>query len=152
MLSFELEIIAHDSEDMIDGLSRGHISIKGSKGLVTSKGKQPDQSMMIFLSVVEILDGIRHFMLDHYASTYNFVGVDSSFQFSVTKLEGDRIRLTGDQGIMDEVETTEMIQTIWKEISIFLSRYGSSIKSHDPVADDLVSAVDSFKGAFRLYS
>lgn len=148
MLRFELEITPCGSEHKINGLNRGDMTISGSQGLATSKGKQPNQSMMIFLSIVELLDGIRRFMLTKDASNYRFVGADCSFQFSATNLEGDRIRLTSDQGIIDEVQTTEMIKAVWKGVSAFLSLYGASIRPDDPVADDLRSAADSFIGAF----
>jgi len=148
MLRFELEITPCDSEHDIDSFSPGHITIMGRKGSSTSKGKQPDQAIMIFLSIVELLDGLRRFMLAKDVSDYRFIAVDSSFQFSVTKLGDDCIRLTSEQEIIDEVQTTEMIKAVWKGISAFLSDYGTSIKPDDPGADDLRSAVDSFIEAF----
>lgn len=147
MLRLELEIISYSDKDKIDGFTLGHMTISGSQGLATSKGIQPNQSMMIFLSIIELLDGIRQFILAKNVSNYRFVGIDSSFQFSMTKQECGRIRLTGSQGIIDEVETIELSQSIWKGVSAFLYCYEPFIRPDDPVADDLHFAVDSFKSA-----
>jgi hypothetical protein len=150
MLHFELEISPHTTEDDIDGLARGHLTITGSQGTATSKGQQPDQSMMIFLSIVELLDGLRRFLLDRHASRYHFVGVDSSFQFLVTREADDAIRVMYDQNTLEVVRTEDMIAAVWAGIDRFMSRYGRYIVADDPVADDLHSSLESFARSFNI--
>jgi hypothetical protein len=152
MLSLELEISSHTAEDNIDGLSRGHMTITGSQGFATSKARQPDQSMMIFLSVVELLDGVRRFILGNNASHYNFVGVDSSFQLFLTKELNDNIKLRCDQKPIDIVRTDEMIRAVWEGINRFLALYRQYIDSGDPVANDLQASIESFKTSFNIHN
>jgi hypothetical protein len=150
MLRFELEISPHTTEDDIDGLARGHLTITGSQGTATSKGQQPDQSMMIFLSIVELLDGLRRFLLDRHASRYHFVGVDSSFQLVITRETDDAIRIMCDQDTLDVVRPEEMIAAVWAGIDRFMSRYGQHIAADDLVADDLHSSIESFTRSFNI--
>jgi hypothetical protein len=149
VLRFELEITPFDSECNIDGLSRGHMTVRGSEGSVTSKTDDPNQSIMIFHSIVELLDGLRRFVLSEDAGNYRFVGVDNSFQFTTTKSENDRVKLNSAQVTIDEVPTTEMVLAVWTGVSAFLSHYGEFIEPDDPISDDLRAALDSFLDAFR---
>lgn len=58
-LRIRFELDEAPMEEMIDSFSMGHITISGDQGELTSHGQTPDQSMMIFLSVISFLDSIR---------------------------------------------------------------------------------------------
>ena len=149
MLHFELELL-NPGGGPIHGLARGHMTVSGGQGRATSRGKQPDQSMMIFVSAVELLDGIRRFVADRKTPAYNFVGADSSFQLWANRIGNDRIRLTGAAGAIEELPAADLIAAVWDGVGAFLGEHLSALTPADPVADDLRAAVTSFREAFHL--
>lgn len=150
MLTFTFDIIDNYSQSKLGGLVRGHMTIDGKEGAVTSRGKEPDQSMMIFLSIVELLDGMRHFLSEKNASKYNFVGVDSSFQITAIKGENGCITLMVENRVLDTTSRNEIVRAIWEGVSQFLKRYDHCIKPGDAIRSDLTAAVEGFKREFQL--
>uniref|UniRef100_UPI0030DCF6C2 hypothetical protein n=1 Tax=Cyanothece sp. BG0011 TaxID=2082950 RepID=UPI0030DCF6C2 len=72
MLKILIELESNAIEE-IDSFSKGHITIEVNNKIITSKNKTPSQSMMIFISLVELLDGVRLFIVDKNKKQYNFV-------------------------------------------------------------------------------
>ena len=56
----------------------GDIEIEIDGQIISSKNKKPDQSMMIFIAICDLLDGIKA-MLKSRKKEFVFVGADSSF-------------------------------------------------------------------------
>lgn len=132
----------------VDGLSRGHITIRGSTGVCTSKNHQPDHSMMIFLSVPLLLDGIGEFITNRQP-VYNFVGVDSSFQFKLTKTKHEQISFVYDKREISTLATAELIQAVWEGVNSFMSTYGEQLDATDIALEDLVASMEKFSAHFR---
>jgi predicted secreted protein len=150
MLATELELASIEANDRVDTFSRGYITIRGKYGIATSKEKKPDQSMMLLLSIVQLLDSIRSFIQDSKADKYNYVGVDCSFQFFIER-DGDLLSLLNNRKEeIDRVRPIELIEAIWKGVNNFMSCYGQCIDSADLVTDDLYSSIKEFKEQFNL--
>ena len=70
------------SIDLLDGdlseFELGNIEIKIENQTISSKSKTPDQSMMIFIAICDLLDGVRE-ILSNRKKEFSFVGADSSF-------------------------------------------------------------------------
>jgi len=49
------------------------------------KKQNPDQSMMLFVTVTDLLDGYRKFYLSSKIEEYTCIGADSSFSISFKK-------------------------------------------------------------------
>ncbi|MDZ8259346.1 hypothetical protein [Nostoc sp. ChiQUE01b] len=94
MLSFKIELEKNEFEEKLDSYSRGHITIQGRYGIISSKNSNKNYSMMIFISLCELLDGIRLFLINPINNRYNFVGVGSSFQFYLLKKETNSLILS----------------------------------------------------------
>ena len=152
MVSFKFDLSWLSLNQEISGLSRGHITIRGKQGIVTSEGKEPDQSMMIFISISELLDGLRRFIHDKNAATYRFVGVDSSFQFLITKVGTNRLKIEADHYVVDEVQIFSLIHAVWEGVCDFLAQYGQYRPLEDLASDDLHAAAKSFEKTFQLPS
>jgi len=149
MLTFEFEIASENNES-VDALSLGHITVKGRSTNATSKGRTPDQSMMIFLALVELLDGVRRFSKDEKSDLYNFVGTDSSFQIFITRTKAGHLSITCDDQVVDEVAEIELVRAIWSGADAFVARYGHYLHSDDIVTEDLISSLDEFERIFNL--
>ncbi|MGW5636817.1 hypothetical protein [Streptomyces sp. NPDC003832] len=72
------------------GFDLGHIDVHGSENDATSRGRTPDQSMMIYLSLTLLLDGLRRFLTGRKPA-YESAAVDSSFSLTFTRVGGARI-------------------------------------------------------------
>jgi hypothetical protein len=146
----ELELDLNEPKLMVDGYSLGDITLKGRFGSISSKDQEPSQSMMIFPSIVLLLDNIRAFLLDESAHKYRFVGIDTSFQFTVEKKPGAFVELSSRHTNLDLLPTTELVLNIWEGVVNFLDQSGSCITEDDPVYDDLNASVKSFKSTFNI--
>src|SRR4051812_47318028 len=72
------------------GYELGHMSFAGEEGICTSRGKVPDQSMMVCIAIVELLDGLTRFLVEGQVE-YTFVGIDSSFSVTFRRTKKGRI-------------------------------------------------------------
>lgn len=138
-------------EKEIDGFSRGHITINGSRGSCTSKDHKPDQSMMIFLSMTLLLDGVRQFIIDNKSLNYNFVGVGCSFQFYIKKVEANAVVLNCDQQEIDTISVNEFTMALWVAINSMLSKYKGIQTFDEAIFKDLISSIENYKETFNFH-
>ncbi|MBD2451404.1 hypothetical protein H6G76_30635 [Nostoc sp. FACHB-152] len=151
MLNFKIELEKTELTKKLDSFSRGHITLQGKYGIISSKLSTKNYSMMIFISLCELLDGIRLFLINSIQNTYHFVGVGSSFQFFIVKTESNKLRLTGiENKIIDEITELELIENIWREVKLFISTYGHSLDKNEIVKTDLSISIEAFKKQFNL--
>lgn len=81
MLTIKFKMESNVIEEEIDSFSRGHITIRDKGGILSSKGRIPDQSMMIFFSISQLLSEVKMFMTNEERQKYNFIVTDSFFIF-----------------------------------------------------------------------
>jgi hypothetical protein len=148
MVRFRLELAA-ETDDDADDFARGHLTIHGSEATVSSRGSDPDQSMWLFPSAVELLDGVRRFLGDG-TTRYQFVGVDSSFQFVLEREAGERIRVVHGGELIETVDETELVRAVWDAVSSLDARYRQDLEQHGAVVADLRAATEEFGRAFDL--
>ena len=67
-----------DPADPASGFDLGDLEIAGPEGTVSSTGRQPDQSFMIYLGMVDLIYGLTA-LAEGTQGQYKFVGADSSF-------------------------------------------------------------------------
>lgn len=149
MLVFVIELPPGEIEE-INSFSLGHMTFHGENGCLTSKNLIPDQSMMIFLSIVQLLDGTRLFLTDPGKDVYNFVGVDCSFQFFLLKGKDKLILKSIKKEEIDEIKPPEFIKAVWKGIREFMLQYGHYLDNEEIIADDLHSSIREYKKQFNL--
>jgi hypothetical protein len=66
------------------GFDMGDIQVTGNLATVSSAGQRPSESMMVYLSLVELLSSMSRFAgtrSGHYA----FTGIDSSFRLDARR-------------------------------------------------------------------
>lgn len=151
VIEFEIDTSEHESEH--DGYSLGDMTLSGRYGSLTSKGKAPDQSMMIFLSITLLLDGINA-LLDKHASRrsseFEFVAIDSSFNFTLREKSGAFIEIRNRPELIDLVPIREFIDALWSASHEFDKRYGKYLKEDNPAFDDWYNALGDFKRVFQI--
>lgn len=151
MLIFNLEIEQTELKEGIDSYTRGHITVQGKHGIISSKQSKNNQSMMIFMSTSQLIDGIRSFLINQNQRIYHFVGVGCSFQFIIVKQSSHKFRLTNMKSeIIDESTQLELIEAIWNEVKVFMLKYGCSLDENEIVKHDLTVSIEDFKKQFNL--
>ena len=143
MIAFSFEVL--NTEDSVDGLSRGHLTIHGDLRSCTSRGKKPDQSMLIFPSIVLLLDQTRFFYLSSLRKVCNFVGVDCSFQFVLERTHEGTFCLKCDGEVLTQTSKQDVIEAIWLGVTRFMDDYGHHISPDDIMYEDLNKAMSEFK-------
>ena len=108
--------------------------------------------MMIFMAVGDLLDDIRRFLLDKNAEKYNFVGVDSSFQFYINKKGSNLVLIDKAGKEVDKVNSEELVHAVWQGVNEFLSDYQHYLGPEEIVYGDLKLSTKEFKEAFSLDS
>jgi hypothetical protein len=144
MLRIEMEV-DYENKSEINEFSLGHMTLIGTYGTCTSKGKTPEQSMMIFISITLLLDGIRQFLLAEKILNYNFVGADCSFQFFLSKTPKGNVMLRCDKFMIDQVSSTELIMAVWRGVDVLVSNYGQYLETGSAVSRDIQSALKRYE-------
>ena len=151
MLIFHIEIEQDELEEGIDSYTRGHITIKGRYGIISSTSMKSNQSMIIFISISELLDGIRIFLINQSQRIYHFVGVGCSFQFIIVKQRSNQFKLTNLKSeIIDEMTRLELVESFWKEVKSFVLNFSDYLGEDEIVKNDLTVSIEEFKNQFNL--
>lgn len=148
-LTFKIELEESTSRG-VDSFSRGHITVEGDDEIISSKGKNPDQSMMIFLSVVHLLDGISNLMDKTINSEFEFIGVDSSFQFFVKKEVESFIIIDSKKRSLGVIKIKDFADSLWQAIEKFVAYYTEVLDREEAIYEDLISSIQQFKQKFNL--
>ena len=145
MFQLECEWVTPGSSSR-SGFDLGHMTFTSGEGTCSSRGRTPDQAMMVILSIVELLDGLRRFLAGS-APDYLFVGTDSSFSVRFRKAKKGRVALQCGATSLGEVESGTLCRAILSGVEAFVSRPESALAKGDAARDDLVSALEGFRQA-----
>jgi hypothetical protein len=130
------------------GFDLGHMTFASEKGSCTSRGRMPDQAMMLAIAIVELLDGLRRFLAEK-RSEYTFVGTDSSFSVRFCKAKGGRIAVQCGTTQLGEVDATTLCRAVLSGAETFFRQPENELSKSDPALEDLTSAIEAFAHAFR---
>ncbi|MFE0099527.1 hypothetical protein [Streptomyces sp. NPDC059009] len=144
MIRFFFDVDPSELEPPSPGFALGDMEVVGSAGRVTSKGHTPDQSMMIFVALSELLDGLRA-LVEHRRASFRFVGSDSSFRldFALDGKDG-RITTRGGDGIVDESPAAEVLGAAHRAAHAFLDSHRAQLPTQDPARRDLEMSLEEF--------
>jgi hypothetical protein len=126
------------------GFELGHITVIGESGEATSASRTPDQSMMLVLSIVELLDGISRLLLASTAREYRFVGVDSSFSIIFRKQKAC-IGVSVDGNLIHTATASSLKMDIERSVEEFIDNNDISQIANNAEANDLDSAIRQFR-------
>jgi hypothetical protein len=134
--------------DAATGFDLGDVQVTGDQGSVTSVGQTPSQSMMIYVALVELLDGLSR-LAKAGSGRYRFIGADSSFllDFALGKAG---LTITGRRATpVAHAPLSECLASVHAGLERFLSVPENQLSSADPVAGDLRAARQTFDVATR---
>ena len=126
------------------GFELGNIEFRGPSSVVTSASKTPNQSMMLILSIVELLDGTRRFLSTPKLDEYRFTGVDSSFTVVFRKVSNNQIAIDGSMGQIDVVAPSQLKTEI--ENSVLEFAHKNDLEKWMSVAE-----TDDFRNSLKRF-
>ncbi len=145
-LSFEL---SRHAGDPASGFDLGDIQVTGDLASVSSAGQRPSQSMMIYVALGQLLDGLSG-MARAGAGSYRFIGVDSSFRLDFALTAAGVMTITGRGGtLIAKAPLTTCLASLRAGLERFLGVRENQLAPADPVAEDLRAARQSFEAAVK---
>ncbi|MFE9116163.1 hypothetical protein [Streptomyces sp. NPDC007172] len=124
------------------GFDLGDLVCKGDLGEASSIGHVPDQGMMIYLSVTQLLDDLAAFLVGA-GKTLTFTGVDTSFEL-VFQQGKKEISVAWKNGAIARVSHSDLAESV-AEAASKLAGWGlASLPSQDAVKVDYLAALNNF--------
>ncbi len=135
-------LLLPDRDHSITEYSRGHITLKNENIVISSLGQVPDQSMMLCLAIVELLDGVS-LLMNRTQTIYKFVGTDSSFQFTIQTISGKRFQISAYGNRTYDIEIEDFARKLREQVKVLLSEYTTNQVTGSCI-DDLHLAFEQF--------
>ena len=129
-MSLRLEFTPLQEGPLRGGFARGHMTVAGDRATTTSADRTPDQSMMLVLSVTELLDGVRRFLSDTRSDRYEFIATDSSFGL-VFERGGDGISVRSGPQVLAIVDADTLARALRTAASRFLAGPAAELAEDD---------------------
>ncbi|MBN1205868.1 MAG: hypothetical protein JXB05_13200 [Myxococcaceae bacterium] len=143
MFRFQCEWADGHTASTRSGFDLGHMTIAGEKGICTSRGKKPDQAMMLAIAITDLLYGLERFLKEGQRE-YTFIGTDSSFAVRFQRTKKGLIAVRCGTTLLGEVEATPMYRAVLSGVESFLGQPGNQLPGDDPVREDLLTAIEEF--------
>ncbi|MEU7061845.1 hypothetical protein [Streptomyces sp. NPDC046197] len=121
------------------GFDMGDMVVTGDLGTADSSGHVPDQGMMIYLSVIQLLDSLRGF-LQGDARVLSYIGADTSFKL-VVRRNKDGLSVAGKNGVIARTTSPELTSAVLHAAEAL----GRSLPPEDTVRFDWENAVADFR-------
>lgn len=121
------------------GFDLGDMAVTGDFGTADSADQVPDQGMMIYLSVVQLLDSLGAFLRGN-ARMLSFTGAGTSFGLVVRRTK-DGLSVAGKDGVVARTTAPEFASTVLRAAEDL----GPALPPEDPVASDWEAALAAFR-------
>jgi hypothetical protein len=144
-LRIRFELTDRTAGRRVSGLSRGNVTLEGGGRLVTSAGRTPDQSMLVYISLVDLIDGIGDLLSAPSHRDWQWVGNDSSFVVDFRRA-GHRVRIDAMGEPLGEFDEAEVARAVFEAAAGLLVEHRPP--PSDLVAEDLESALKEFTDRF----
>ncbi|RKG90326.1 hypothetical protein D7W82_04440 [Corallococcus sp. CA049B] len=128
------------------GFDLGHMTLTSDAGTCTSKGRSPDQGMMLVIAFADLLGGLKALVAGG-AKDYLFVGADSSFTLRFKRAKKGRIAIQCGTASLGEVESNELCRAVLQGVESFMARPESALPPGDAAGGDLEMSLREFRAA-----
>jgi len=120
----------------------GNIDIQIDSDVITSKNKTPSQSVMIFIAISDMLDGIRA-MIEQKRKEFLFVGADSSFKI-LFKQNKTGVSIVN-EGREYKISMPEFAKELQRAANNYFNEIASQIDTTKSAISDLSNSLNNFK-------
>lgn len=134
-----------ESLDNLCGFDLGHIDILYDEKIISSRDRTPDQSMMLFPTVTDLLFGYSKLLLDKNSKEYACIGADSSFSMVFIKNRDNKVSINVNEELIYKTDKTSLAKVILDSSNCFINKYINKVPTNDPVVEDIMRAISYFK-------
>ncbi len=137
-------VFQFDDNDMdeVSGFELGDIIIIKGDLQCTSLNREPNQSMMLFITISNLLNQINK-MIKNRKREILVVGVDSSYILKITSKKNHYI-ISDDKCMIKGIEQKELLESVYQAAKCIWDKYGKHIIS-DSVRYDFCNALKCYK-------
>lgn len=121
-----------------DGFALGDMTIAVGELRYSSAGRVPDQSMMIYLAIVDLIWGLCDLAVKG-RGVFEFVGADSSFSV-VFEAKKTQLTLRAGRVRLGTVPTLMAVRALSDGVDVFLASSENQLSPADSVYEDLQAA------------
>ena len=125
------------------GFEIGNMEFRGDLGVARSKS--PDQSVMVVLAIVGLLDGIRRLLSYPHEKEFTFVATDSSFQIVFRKTKNVAIGIYSDSRLIHSCTPQQLRLDIQRFASDLSRNQDVERRMNAAEASDLRDAIADFQ-------
>jgi len=137
VVSFELSRL---EERRPSGFDFGDLEVEVALGQrASSRGHSPNQSMMIYISLADLVSGVCQLCASPKNTSYEFVGTGSSFVLRFRRMRTGTVQIVYRGGALGEVTPRDLLSALRGALTGFLERQ-NALPPEDPVAEDLGTA------------
>ncbi len=133
-----------DSGSELNEFDLGHITIVTSRSEVTSKNKSPDQAMMIFIAVSDLLFAVMKLYDLKINESVEFVGADSSFSINFKK-EREKIEVFYKKQLIEKSTVEALAKDLWRCMLPFYNKYFNQLGNDCAAGEDWESSMKLFE-------
>lgn len=126
-------------QDAAQGFDLGHVTVEGELGSHTSAGKNPDQALMIYLMIPELVFGVEALASARQRGV-TCSGPDSAFELSFTRERGVVVIAAGKRALA-RVPLAVLVQALTEGVTAFLADPTCQLAHIDPAFEDLSHAL-----------
>ena len=124
----------------------GDIEIIGLDSIISSKEKLPSQSMMLFISICELLDKIRNVLANKRVKYLIFSSVDSSFGLRISREKENIILSDGNNEVKASIK--ELYLSLYASCASFYDEYSYVLENRHHYYD-LKDSLTQFKSYMK---
>lgn len=144
---FVIDFVFHESaSDDHLGFKLGDMRVIGDHGTAGTEGtRNPNQSMMLVLSIVHLLDGLGPFLQNRRRTAYQFDAIDSSFSISFRRERDRRITVRARGQLIHSAEPQLIKSSIVSSVLRFVDTYDLPSMMNEAEAGDFQNAFSHFQ-------
>ena len=128
-------------DESLSEFELGDIEIEIDGQIISSKNKKPNQSMMVFIAISDLLDGLRG-MIVNGKKEFVFVGADSSFILLFK--QGKNVTHIVHNSKKYDISLTEFASSLRISVNSFLEEKEQLLDKKSAVMQDLYNSLNNF--------
>ena len=137
--------ISRSVEGPVNGLSMGYLILSGNQNIFDTRNQPNDQSVMIYVTISDLLDSFRLFFRSGKRSEWKVVGTDSSVEL-VFKSDGRKSMTAACCKVLIDIQSPQqMASELLQSINTFYDNPTHKLRSSDLVYNDLTTSLDDFE-------
>lgn len=123
----------------------GDLVFEGDKATVSSADRDPDQSMMIYLAIPDLVQAVLD--VQGGMGRSEFVGPDSSFSLVFHRVSNNKVRVLHEGQVPAEASMQELVTALRQGIESFLADPSNELAEREPAHEDVAWALGLLRAA-----